>query len=503
MAAAAATAARLETDWNPKEEDLRANRCIQRQAVAVRGFYALLCAAKQGTDSGEMMERVRQDWFRWFMPLSMETLCGAYGIAWTDMGFVAMCHVWARRSDDEDLTFTDIWHSWVELVVIGSQHTSASAAQWPTQADWESVRTHMAQVVRRYLSGAPASRTALIRQLEQVEDGEAKDAKPAHVIGVLPDELTAALAEREMPPSLALFKKQERETMAAKVLTGEMRESDVRQEASIEAQGAMWRATATDIVHNFTRLATRTMFKVDRDNALAAGFPRVAPRVFNRHVYVRAYAWVVARCETEQTDAMTKLFRDTSNTWLHPMGSDTHRYRAKLTRNDLCGAQGMLRDEIGIDLMQHMHERSMVRMKTLAATHPGVNTSADACLLWSPLFLVLLHYALLQHTAKKVVFLDTYVHSQSHERASRARMDESYFRGMPRRPLLVLAQRRWWLHHGHALHGPHDSLLHAVLEWFYMLASEFRGKNEDGYDVSKVGSIFLGADLETCLRGSV
>jgi len=463
----------LETD------DLTDHASLAKQAATVQLFFDL-----RAQPTMRDVAHVQALWRRYFEPLNLATHpCAhkdgttrqnALAISYTDMGFIALCRMWDHASRAAGATGQWIADTHMHLVSIASQHTPASRDYWPPADEWAALKARVARVVCLYMDTGPRGRVRLIEQLQESEFKPIDDAA-----------LVARYQECRNPQTLQDHVERLRRKAEAARIAGK-REDEIKEDASIEAAGSLWRNTPDDLINNYVRIASRTVRKVDLDNELVHTYrtTTLAAPEFNRWVFEGAHQWVRAKCGVEQTEEMTKLFRDTANRWWCPMGAETDRFRDKATRTDTTAPLQVLEMEIGIDMSQHLHDRSLAKLVTIAS---------ERCVFWDALFLSLFQYYMMQ--SMRLDFTRDYVLYDAHTRAAQERMRRLLFLGKEKRPVVVRLQRRWWIHHQQQLVLCEHGLVHAILAWLLILDTWYDRRTENGNRLDGAIAVFFASGV--------
>lgn len=425
-----------------------------KEALARKRAYRERASFPQARACAEEDLEVR--WHQYFCDLNAVPPGSLFSL--TDMVFVTLCH----GLQGEEVSMQTIGVCFAELAIYSSQHSLASRVRWPAADEWAAFKRVLASVVVTYFDSGPRSREELLRLFQTFTfDPFPSAGEFAHCHE--PDELLAERAKRKLQA--------ERDKAQGKDVSE-------RDEVSEEAAGLLWRNSAEELLDNFVRLASRVVFAIDRDNRFVAAWPQSAPVQFTKQPYLRLHRWVVDKCRVEQTDSLTKLVRDTANTWFLPLGAETNRSRDAATATDTEDPQQMLMNELGLDLGSHLHDRSLGKLAGLAADPGG--------LFWDALLLSLLHTVLDQR--RRFLFIQDYVFWCPHGHTARFAAD--HFRGADKRPVLLHAQRAWWVLHQGSLRRC-TGLAHAVLCWMWIVRQEFACELENTEDVREIIEWFL------------
>jgi hypothetical protein len=410
------------------------------------------------------------DWHDHFDDLNTVTKDSYFSL--TDMAFVAQSLTLYCESADvrAGVTIHSIAQAYVELVVIGCQHTLDAREYWPSPADWNKLKLRIAGVVAVFFDSGPRTRAELIARINS-ESFAFED---------MPEALRFPFLTRKTPPSLLADKEKKRKALEDALQAGKRVSREDRDEVSEEGAGLMWRNTGEELVNNFVRMAARTIHVVERHNGLWTMFThKPAPR-FTRQTIARAERWVVAKCQVEQTEELTMLFRNTANEWFWPLGAATHRFRNAYTRANKADALTVLADELGVDLSQHLHDRSLGRLDALSKETGG--------LYWNALFTALFVYTMRQRV--RMDWLAHYFFSDLSPQAE-TRIHAEHYMGDDKRPIVLQLCRRWLVFHNKTYLDCGCSLLHAVLTWLYIVQTEFGGQLENTEDIREVCAVFL------------
>lgn len=444
---------------------------VLEQLAALEQYVALRVAILARRFDAAAVAAVERQWRRYFLALNLEPAqCADMCVSYTDVGFVALCHAWASAPGElferghalfvgcsgAPLDASCLAAIHAELVVVSCQHTLLSRRAWPSAAQIWALRRRVARAVVRFLDTGRTGRASLVTQL-------------ASVVEQPPSEL---LQERRTPQLLLraqLEARQKREREGA----------PPEEDASEEASGALWRSSPQELAASFVRLASRVFYKLDSDTQLVAAYPAAAAPSVRPQALERLRQWVRARCRVEQTDEMTKAFRDFANASWCPLGTETARYRSRETRSDVTAPLQMLEGELGMDLGQHLHDRSLAQLSELAADADG--------LFWDALLLTLFAQALFQSV--RMDWRSLCLHAHAHTLASQAAMADVSM-DVEKRPLVVLLERRWRVLHRQQLMDC-DSLAHALLCWMQLVRSEFGSQGERTEDLTAFLAGFL------------
>lgn len=466
-----------DDDDDAASGDASLRNCEAREAT-MRAAFRLLRACKFQLGQGDAAaargpeERLALEprWQRHYEWLSAVPSVGAhFGLAPADVCFKAICHSWLceRRAAYAASSLQHLAHAHAELVVLSCQHTEEARSCWPSAEEWLRLKDRIACVVVDLLECEADERQMLVDQLS--------DDTRQH-FEALPPELSRAYEARRMPPLLAHELEARRRKAEEDRARG--RTKDIVDGTSEEAQGALWRNTAAELVDNFLYLSSRVWREVERQNALAARFPvEEAPRL-NEQTLERMRKWVRDKCAIEQTEGLTELFRRLANESFWPLGTATRRYREARNRYDETDALTLLNEEVGVDLGQHLHDLSLRRLSEHAAA------AAAHSLFWDALFLALFATTLMQRA--QLDWLREYFCAQPFSRAWRRRLVQRHYRGALKCPVVLPLQRRFFVFHQERLLLC-SSLLQAVGVWLYLVREEFAGVLENTEDLAATG----------------
>jgi hypothetical protein len=424
----------------------------------------------RGSEQREALEPL---WLRHFLAISVAEK-GNMQLARSDVCFIALC--WSRMAERPQLLGEVCWQwvalTFVEIVNISCQHTSDSRAYWPAPESWAELLEMVSAVVAVYVEGASQKRQMLLKQCEASKDG--REARLQ--FEQLPVDLIERYTSRQEPPSLLAHLENTRRKAAAERAKGE---SDVREEVSEEARGAIWRNTAPELLANYVRMASRLYRSVTLHNAMVARYEKDPPYNLTPMALNQAFHWLYNKCRVDQPDEVRAHFRDLANEWFYPLGAETERYRDKRTRDDLEQPLTVLNTEIGMDLSQHLQECTLKKLVDIGSNQDALH--------WDALFLTLLDNVFKQrvqiHWRREYVFT---TEQEVHSPALRKRMESEHYQGVTnKRPLILKLQRRFWLFEGKRLRACHN-LCHAVLSWMHRVRSGFIGVLECTTDVRAV-----------------
>jgi hypothetical protein len=310
----------LVPDMNDDDESAE-SVLLQRDAARLfllQRKFLVLNRGPVSDDTKHSIVAVYKSWMRYFLPLNIEiskgdNLRGSI----SDLGFVSMCHAWATapgiiyphehamyKNDGGEPKLSWIGNAHAKLVAVSCQHTLDSREFWPTPSEAMQMRRCVARIVVAFMDTGARERAKLIEDLTDADT-------------CIDPAVAALYAERKHPSTL--------------IVKGD--------DVSEEAGGSLWRNSTLEIVNGFVRLASRVFYKIDMDRntvrKYAEGVPvggpfgerlmHVAPR-FTWQTIQRVHDWVAQRCRVEQTEELTKLFRDTANEWWCPMSTETQRY---------------------------------------------------------------------------------------------------------------------------------------------------------------------------------
>ena len=523
---------------------------LRRNEVAMAALEALRRPATR-----ETIEKLETDWHLWFHAMNVESTPQAKAqrlhrrqrgyrprqdavrFSPSDMTFVALCHFAVREEDAErkaavaatapeckteddgaDVAATtpprrrveiadELGWQWlieahVWLVVVASQHTPESLAWWPSAEQWRDIKRRIARVVITFVMTGPITRRANVDNLDAMVALTAFDA-------MVNQTLYGMYNSRRRPAALLATKARRKADRAAAnamineayTRNNEPSVLDTSDETvSAEAQGALWRNSAIDLLGDFVRVASRTVHVVDLHARLDAMFPRAPPEDtprFTEAVLEHACTWVRIKCDSEQTGDTRKLFRDTANTWWLPLGAHTAKYRERRTRTDHSAPLPGIEAELGLDIAMHLNDMSTkVDLADIAAGHPLAATPHQ---MWEPLLLTLVDNVARNELAMH--FARDYVVHEPIEafEALRTRLTRTLFRAMPARPVIVRVQRQWRVlrtvddGRRRVWYAPEHGLIGAILTWLHFVLVDFDDQDtEDGLSVCGLAAHLFG-----------
>lgn len=412
-------------------------------------------------DNVELQRKVASGWHTYFNELNAE---GMMRVSRTDMAFIALCLAQAcsKPSLTQGVNLGSITQVYGDMIVLSCQHTQESRQYWPSAEEWVNLRDRISGVVVTFFDTGISARQTLIEQLNADKT----------VVSTNP-----LLPHLHIPPLLAAEKEKRARKLALDKENGV--KVDSREEVSEEAMGLLWRSSPEELAFNFVRVASRLVHCVEQDLhfAIQTQMPEcVLPSSIHEHVRT----WVKQRCSVEQIEELTMLFRNIANEWFWPVGASTHRWRNTHTRTDLLDSLTVLNDEVGVELGQHLHDRSLARPSAIAADTKG--------LFWDALFMALFSYMMLQRL--KLNWRELYFFQDAHSSALAQRLASDHFMGDEKRPVIVYLQRKYWIVYKEAL-APCSDLAHSILSWLYIVRQDFGGKLENTEDVNTIIAIFL------------
>ncbi len=447
------------------------------------------CESRWATELGrttpigsERRLKLEQEWMLHFEKLNLEVL-ETNGMSGADLVFEAMC--WSMWCEDPTIS-KEVNIQWLAqthatLVVWSCQHTKESREFWPTEDQYRALRRRIAGVVVHFLVQQDRFQVA-----SKLEGDHLK-------FTTLSMALSKAYQARKNPDSLvarkaASFAKRKAEAIKELMARGEDTstvDAELSDDVEIEeAKGMLWRNDATELINTYVRLASRVVRKIEFDNqwvkrwAVEASYQQ--PR-FKKAAVQGLYDWVRTRCKTEQPEELTEMFRDVASESFWPIGAETHKFRLRETRNDKETSQTLLQNEIGADLAQMLQEDSLVR--------PSVTASDPHGLYWEALLLVLIQFSLFQTT--KVDWMKEYVILHPHTHDSQRRMIRlDHHNQIDKCPVLVLAQRKWWVFYKQKLF-PTSGFADAVLQKFHCIQKRKKQQLDNGEDVSPLASALV------------
>jgi hypothetical protein len=434
-------------DWLAKFDSYRA---LQRACIA----HAKL-APNTPRDPSDWLA-LESEWMRNFATHA-EQRVESPGASASLLGFKAWAwvqHTQSPATREPSMGLQVINEVFVRTAVWSSQHTDAARVRWPTDLEWARFKA-LASDMMVHQFRAPTV-DALYNALQ--------DFKPAHVT---PHELEQEFEERKMPEALKVELELRRKQAERDIARGK---ADVKVDVSEEASGALWREAPEEICANLPFRVARLICKVEFDESLLVQYPvwDEAAVQFTPSTYARARRWLVTKCRMEQPEDVTALFRDLATQMMWPLGSDTEKYRSRITVNNLSTALDVLSSEIGANLSQHVHDRMLKPFKDILAA-----TTAPPTVLWDGIFLALFEFEMIQKINLR--WLADYFILNPHEAKARKRMSSRRFRGvLEQRPIVVMCCRRWWLFSKRRMIPCGTSLLHAVLAWLHCMRNTIR-----------------------------
>lgn len=451
-----------------ERDDLSAQSMLNQQKV-VHGFRNLRQSVMNMVDGGPKVDlgvvaEVSRTWRRYFLILNLEFSTPKMQInhirmSKSDMGFMSLCRAWAsapgeiypashmlfaeERPEKGKINYPDdICLQWVqathaELVNLSCQHTELCKNQWPSLQKFTALKRRVARVIVRWFDKDHAAHMELIDLIET---------ESAHYADIDAHVASGEVPKGNLKSARIAFQERKHPARLVKMLAHEaaMRNpEDPVSENSIEAEGALWRDTPTELVSNYVRIAARVFYKAESDFALLDKYynrdrkdaPPMRQQLFNR---VRE--WVTHKCKTEQTESIKRRFRDTANLSWCPLGTDTHRWRSKITRSDATAPLTMLEGELGIDIAQHMHHRSVQPWPNICATSDDDDTGL--AIMWDALFETLICAHILHTTT--VQFRELYLITDPHTQESIQRIEDMSMTDK-KRPLIVYIARNWYV----------------------------------------------------------
>ena len=421
---------------------------------------------------------LKADWMRNFTahaeqpvecPGTSATLLGFKAWAWSHYAQNPMMR-------DETMGLQVINEVFVRTAVFSSQHTEDSLVRWPTDLEWARYKTLVSEMMVHHFRKPTTD--ALYEKLQTF--------KPRTVS---PAELEDEFVERKMPEGLRIELELLRKKAEKDIARGK---ADVKVDVSEEASGALWREAPEEICANLPFRVARLICKVDFDEALLLQFPPwpEAEVQFTPSTYTRAKRWLVQKCTIEQPEDVTALFRELANTMFWPLGSDTEKYRSRITASNLNTSLDILSNEIGANLAQYLHDRMLKPLDELLRQTSGV-----APMFWDAIFLAIFEFDIIQRLNFK--WLDDYFIVNPHEEKSRRRMNSRRFKGvLDQRPYVVSACRQKWILFRRRLIPCRTSTVHSVLHVLHLVDTQFRNQDdeatlEDGHDMSCIIETFL------------
>jgi len=420
----------------------------------------------------------------------------AAGFSFSDVGFKAIC--WSIRAENAghpDITECNIhWIAelFVQTTVFSCQHTLESSTNWPTEAELTLYKRRMAAVITTYFEvGEASAHDNLIRTIddplfswkepdyEQDDASDTPEQRGRKAFKRQEVERFQAFKHRyqalKVPPRLKLKHEAVRAVMLAlhakkEERAGKRLKMADAQEVAEEASGAMWRNSSVELVLNFVPRAARLINRISFDERLLLTFPPIdnafkfTPRTFDM---ARAWARKKAAVATEihqVTDEIRGLFCDMAA----PLGVDTTRFRNKQTSSDRTQPLLLLQGEIGLDLAQTLNETMLQPVASYIDLHGGQY--------WNAVFFGVMELEMRQKLLLQTpgqTWLAMYVILNPHTDEARVRMNEPHFMMIhEKRPLIVMACRRFWVQHKKRLIRC-DTALMAFLTWLRIIRLEF------------------------------
>jgi hypothetical protein len=466
-------------------DDLTDAVSIIKQHQTVTPLYRQLW---QHPGNKELEQQVLKHWFRYFQALDLVE--AKHPWSHTDVGWLALCR--SRTGPHSSCVVQSIAESWVKMAVIACQHTPASRRYWPSAKEWSDFTQEAASVCATWFCNP--NPVALVRKLQAVDFTRIAD-----------EELESRYHERRQPRSMRLaMELAEKKKQSAKKnrpgaakrrkllgLSAEQEEIEQAEQVSEEAVGCLWRNTAEELAIGYVPLVKRLYYRVELEEALAKEWPEVKPLGFTRACFTRITQWVNKTCETEPTEELTEMYRNLANEWWTPLGAETKRYRSRDTRTDVMPPLLRLQDELGVDLSQHLHDRSLIRPHEIAATQPD----NDLHQYWEPLFLALFHALCMQKYSLDWLKEYWLPHPIEHVRSLR---QEYHRTGRDKLPQLFWLKRKCNVFYKRK-RMVCQGVVHAVLCWLYIVATDFDGFHEGGECIQE-GVIDLLLDVPNAIQ---
>jgi hypothetical protein len=435
-------------------------------------------------------------WMRYFN--AMNYVATPLGISFSDVGLKAIC--WSLLTETPghpDITECSIhWIAelFVQTSVFSCQHTMESMNTWPTAEEFGLYRRRIAAVVTRFFEvGESTGLDNLIRTIDDPmfqwrvpeseeddpSDGASEQARKAFDRAEARrfDAFRKRYQQLCMPDRL---KRQMEAEKAARVLKDARKEritgkKSKTAEAEIpdEDRGALWRNSSSELVLNFVPRASRLIYRVCFDEALLVRFkPTPNPHQFTEGAFDSARAWTrtKARIATEIPE-VTASIRDLFCNMVAPLGTETSRYRDKMTSSDVTQNLLLLKAEIGVHLGNMLHGAMLHPVPDYLEAHEGQY--------WNAAFLAIMQLEMRQKLllqAKGETWLEMYVVLHPQSDAGQQRMNaDTFLMNRNKRPFLVFICRRWWVVHSRPPSSVLlicDNLLHAFLTWLRIIRLE-------------------------------
>lgn len=454
---------------------------LQKRAEVAQSYQNLIraCRAHSVLLSGEAAPKpmdnslrleLQPRWHEYFEMLNEELQAG---VSITDVGLKAICMslFYEDPSIHTEMDLSSVSLAFVYLVIVACQHTPESRLYWPDADEWRHIKRLLVGVITIYFDCGPEYMAGLIARIDS--PGFSFDSAP------LSDTLRKQYQSRFMPPALAEILRKQKRAIELKRKQGV---SNIKDSVSEESSGAIWRNTADELVRNFVSRTARVMHKVEFDNTLVARHPSGNDTVRITSVQVQAARkWVLDRLKCEQPEEISELFRTLALQWSLPMGWETLRYRSKETASDIEVPMTTLSAQIGLNLASMLSDEAMRPLKEVAEDSNSMH--------WDALFLALFDYCMKQRV--RLDWCAVYFSTQPQSAATRARMESPMLANdSNKRPMVIQAQRRFWLFH-HNCMEPFGGLVHAVLAWLHVAATQFGCIMENRENVEEVYRMFF------------
>lgn len=434
-------------------------------------------------------------WRRYFVELNWVVRPQAEKLAWTDVGFIAIC--WARVAENphpdvkgkkreklrDFVSIQGILSMHVFVCIFSSQHSVESRSKWPDADEFTEFQHVMAHVVVAYFDITSDERYDLIQHVA----ADAFEWQP-----VQPD-LRATYTNLVRPADMVAAK-------AARVKAAraahERKKLDPRdfheEEISDEVRGFLWRESPEELISSWIYKCARFCLRFQEEEELLALYkPTQDCIAVPELAFTRALVWINVKCRNQQTEEVTELFRALCMKACMPLGSDTAQSRNKKTASNVVPPLTALQDQIGAEITPFLQET------TLKVPMAKIVSGDREGLYWNSAFMAILAYHFMQTISfdwRKV-----YVCTEPWTKAWQERFANASYHSNPRkRPVIVYLCRDWWIFYKQKLR-PCDSMLHAVLCWFHVLGQDFRTSEgmsvrlllENGEDVYSLFRLFF------------
>lgn len=446
----------------------------------------------QSSEARIAMEPV---WIRYFN--AMNFVATPTGLSFSDVGFKAMCWSMCTETpghpDIAECSIQWIAELFVQTSVFSCQHTVESMNSWPTADEFGLYRRRMAAVVATFFeAGEKMGLDSLIRTIddpmfswktvESVDDlpGDSDGVKALKAFNRAEASRFQSFKERylklSMPDRLKKQIDEEKRATAIKNarkerITGKRVKADEGiGEIPDEDRGAMWRNSSNELVRNFVSRASRLVYRVCAEEALLVRFkPTANPHRFTRPTIDQARAWTrnKARIATEIPE-VTAAVRDLFCHMVAPMGTETIRYRDKMTSSDVTQSLVLLKAEIGVKLGNMLHGAMLFPIPDYLEAHDNQY--------WAAAFLGIMQLEMRQKLLleeKGHTWLDMYVVLDPQSDEGQARINSPEFMmNRNKRPFIVFNCRRWWVFYSKPTTAcllMCDDLLHAFLTWLRII----------------------------------